>query len=39
MDLLEQFTKLPYTTVKKGDTLALMDEEAMYLKVKRDGVR
>ncbi|MDW0112372.1 MULTISPECIES: peptidoglycan DD-metalloendopeptidase family protein [Sporosarcina] len=30
--------KLPYSTVKKGDTLALMDEEAIYLKVKREGV-
>lgn len=33
------FTKLPYTVVKKGDTLALMDEGAIYLKVKRDGVK
>lgn len=32
------FSKLPYTSVKKGDTLALMDEEALYLMVKRDGV-
>lgn len=31
-------SKLPYTAVKKGDTLALMDEEAIYLMVKRDGV-
>jgi hypothetical protein len=31
--------KLPYTAVKKGDTLALMDEGAIYLKVKRDGVK
>ena len=29
------FSKLPYTTVKKGDTLALMDEEAIYLMVKQ----
>lgn len=34
-----KFAKLPYTTVKKGDTLALMDEGAIYLKVKRDGVK
>ena len=32
------FSKLPYTSVKKGDTLALMDEGAIYLMVKRDGV-
>lgn len=32
------FTKLPYTTVKKGDTLAMMEEGAIYLMVKRDGV-
>ncbi len=32
-----KFSKLPYTSVKRGDTLALMGEEAMYLKVKRDG--
>ncbi len=31
--------KLPYTSVKKGDTLALMDEGAIYLMVKRDGVK
>ena len=31
-------TKLPYTTVKKGDTLALMNEETMYLQVKREGI-
>ena len=34
-----EFHKLPYTAVKKGDTLALMDEEAIYLKVKQDGVK
>jgi len=34
-----KFSKLPYTAVKKGDTLALMDEGAIYLKVKRDGVK
>lgn len=32
------FSKLPYTTVKMGDQLALMDEETMFLMVKRDGV-
>ncbi|MFS0689859.1 M23 family metallopeptidase [Sporosarcina sp. 179-K 8C2 HS] len=31
-------SKLPYSTVKKGDTLAIMNEEAIYLKVKREGV-
>lgn len=31
------FTKLPYTSVKRGDTIALMNEEAMFLMVKRDG--
>ncbi|WP_172369042.1 peptidoglycan DD-metalloendopeptidase family protein [Sporosarcina jiandibaonis] len=33
-----KFEKLPYTSVKKGDTLALMDEEAIYIMVKRDGI-
>ncbi len=33
-----KFTKLPYTAVKKGDTLALMGDEAIFLMVKRDGV-
>ena len=32
------FSKLPYTAVKKGDTLALMGEEAIYIMVKQDGV-
>ena len=32
------FKKLPYSTVRKGDTLALMNEEAIYLKVKREGI-
>ena len=32
------FFKLPYTSVKKGDTLALMDEGAIFFIVKRDGV-
>ena len=32
-----KFEKLPYTSVKKGDTLALMAEEAIYIMVKRDG--
>lgn len=31
------FSKLPYTSVKMGDTLALLDEETMFLMVKRDG--
>ncbi len=31
------FSKLPYTSVKRGDTLALLDEETMFLMVKRDG--
>ena len=34
-----KFSKLPYTTVKKGDTLAMMEEGAIYLMVKRDGVK
>ncbi|MFD1927303.1 hypothetical protein ACFSFY_04400 [Sporosarcina siberiensis] len=34
------FSKLPYTTVKKGDVLALMnDDSAMFLKVRQNGVR
>lgn len=33
------FSKLPYTTFKKGDTLALMDETAIFLMVKQDGVK
>lgn len=32
------FGKLPYTAVEKGDTLAVMEEGTMYLKVKRDGL-
>ena len=32
-----EFSKFPYTSVKKGDTLAMMDEEAIYMMVKRDG--
>ncbi len=32
-----KFEKLPYTSVKKGDTLAFMAEEAIYIMVKRDG--
>jgi len=32
------FAKLPYTTVAQGDTLGMMEEGAMYLKVKRDGL-
>lgn len=33
------FSKLPYTAVKKGDTLALMDEGTIYLMVKQNGVK
>lgn len=33
------FTKFPYTAVKKGDTLAHMDETAIYIMVKRDGIK
>lgn len=32
------FSKLPYTSIKRGDTIALLDEETMFLMVKRDGV-
>lgn len=32
------FAKLPYTTVERGDTLGVMEEGAMYLRVKRDGL-
>lgn len=32
------FSKLPYTSVKKGDVLALMEDETLFLKVKRDGI-
>lgn len=32
------FSKLPYTSVEKGDQLALMNEGELFLKVKRDGV-
>lgn len=32
------FSKLPYTSVNRGDTLALMDEGAIFLMVKRDGI-
>ncbi|MEK3934071.1 M23 family metallopeptidase [Sporosarcina sp. FSL W7-1349] len=35
---VETFSKLPYTTVKRGDTLAMMGEGTVYLMVKRDGV-
>lgn len=31
-------SKLPYTSVKKGDTLALMGEEAIYIMVKQGGI-
>ncbi len=30
---------LPYTAVRKGDTLALMEDETMYLLVRRGGVK
>lgn len=32
------FSTLPYTTVRRGDEIAVMDEEAVYVKVKRDGI-
>jgi len=32
------FSKLPYTSVKRGETIALMGEETFYLMVKRDGI-
>lgn len=35
---LGMLSKLPYTSVKTGDTLALMGEEAIYIVVKQDGV-
>ncbi|HLR11558.1 MAG TPA: peptidoglycan DD-metalloendopeptidase family protein [Sporosarcina sp.] len=31
------FSKMPYTSVKAGDTLASLDEQTMFFKVKRDG--
>lgn len=31
------FSKLPYTSIKRGETLALLDEETLFLMVKRDG--
>lgn len=30
-------SKLPYTSLRKGDTLALMGDEAIYIMVKQDG--
>ncbi|MCZ2258408.1 hypothetical protein [Sporosarcina sp. G11-34] len=33
------FSKLPYTTVKRGDTLALMDVGAIFLMVKQGGAK
>ena len=33
------FSKLPYTSVKRGQILALMDESTMYLMVKRNGIQ
>ena len=32
------FSTLPYTAVKLGDEIAVMDEEAVYIRVKRDGI-
>lgn len=35
--LVGSFSKMPYTSVKAGDTLASLDEQTMFFKVKRDG--
>lgn len=32
------FSTLPYTAVKLGDEIAMMDEEAVYIRVKRNGI-
>ncbi|AXH99302.1 hypothetical protein DV702_05830 [Sporosarcina sp. PTS2304] len=32
------FSTLPYTAVRRGDEIAVMDEEALYIRVKRDGI-
>lgn len=32
------FSKLPYTSIKRGDTIAILEEEMLFLQVKRDGV-
>jgi hypothetical protein len=34
-----KFAKLPYTSVRKGDALAMMDEGAIYLMVSQEGVK
>ncbi len=36
---VREFSKLPYTAVKKGDKLAVMSDETVFLMVKRDGVK
>lgn len=33
-----KFSTLPYTTVRLGDEIAVMDEEAVYIRVKRNGI-
>lgn len=35
---VEEFSKLPYTNVKKGEQLASMKEGTMYLQVRRNGL-
>lgn len=35
--LVGSFSKMPYTSVKVGDTLASLDEQTLFFKVKRDG--
>lgn len=32
------FSTLPYTTVRRGDEIAMMDEDAVYIRVKRNGI-
>ncbi|ARD47030.1 hypothetical protein SporoP37_01815 [Sporosarcina sp. P37] len=32
------FSTLPYTAVRLGDEIAVMDEEAVYIRVKRNGI-
>ncbi|WP_194841072.1 peptidoglycan DD-metalloendopeptidase family protein [Sporosarcina cascadiensis] len=32
------FSTLPYTTVRRGDEIAVMDEDAVYVRVKRNGI-
>lgn len=31
------FSKMPYTSVKAGDALAILDDQTLFFKVKRDG--